>query len=112
MPRRRSSRSRTSGWWGTCSRCCQRLKWRFESSGSGSSASTAFANGYLSMRILLLGTYDTGKPRIRILRDGLRGPPAVELQENHSSELDGIVDNSTIQGLVHRIVIITRWVWA
>src|SRR3546814_17868266 len=97
MPRRRSSRSRTSGWWGTCSRCCQRLKWRFESSGSGSSASTAFANGYLSMRILLWGTYDTGKPRIRILRDGLRGNPEVELQEIHASVWEGIEEKSKIK---------------
>src|SRR3546814_693269 len=61
------------------------------------------------MRILLWGTYDTGKPRIRILRDGLRGTPEVELQEIHASVWEGIEDKSQIKGLVHRIRILTRW---
>src|SRR3546814_16454827 len=61
------------------------------------------------MRILLWGTYDTGKPRIRILRDGLRGTPEVELQEIHASVWEGIEDKSQIKGLVHRLRILTRW---
>jgi glycosyltransferase involved in cell wall biosynthesis len=61
------------------------------------------------MRILLWGTYDTGKPRIRILREGLRGTPGIELQEIHASVWEGIEDKSQVKGLARRIRIMARW---
>lgn len=61
------------------------------------------------MRILLWGTYDTGKPRIRILREGLRGTPGIELQEIHASVWEGIEDKSQVKGLAHRVGILARW---
>lgn len=61
------------------------------------------------MRILLWGTYDTGKPRIRILRDGLRGVPGIELQEIHASVWEGIEDKSQVKGLARRAGILGRW---
>lgn len=64
------------------------------------------------MRILLWGTYDTGKPRIRILRDGLREAPGVELQEIHASLWEGIEDKSQISGFGHRIRLLARWLLA
>lgn len=61
------------------------------------------------MRILLWGTYDTGKPRIRILRDGLRAMPGIELREIHARVWEGIEDKSQIVGVGHRIRILFRW---
>jgi len=64
------------------------------------------------MRILLWGTYDTGKPRIRILRNGLREMPGVELQEIHASVWEGIEDKSQIAEFGHRIRLLSRWLLA
>lgn len=61
------------------------------------------------MHILLWGTYDTGKPRIRILREGLRNTPGIKLQEIHASVWEGIEDKSQVQGLARRIRILARW---
>lgn len=61
------------------------------------------------MRILLWGTYDTGKPRIRILRDGLRDAPGVELREIHASVWEGIEDKSQVRGVGRRLRLLARW---
>lgn len=49
------------------------------------------------MKIVLWGTYDTGKPRIRILRDGLRAV-GVEVTEIHENIWGDISDKSTLRG--------------
>jgi glycosyltransferase involved in cell wall biosynthesis len=48
------------------------------------------------MRIVLWGTYDTDKPRIRILRDGLRSL-GIEVIEIHTSIWEDIRDKSTLR---------------
>lgn len=48
-----------------------------------------------AMRIVLWGTYDTGKPRIRILREGLRATGA-EVIELHAEVWANIADKSQI----------------
>lgn len=50
------------------------------------------------MKIVLWGTYDTGKPRIRILRDGLRAR-GVEITEIHMGVWDDISDKSALRGI-------------
>ncbi|MDE2271146.1 MAG: glycosyltransferase [Xanthomonadaceae bacterium] len=49
------------------------------------------------MKILLWGTYDTGKPRIRILRDGLRAS-GVDIEEIHEDIWGKISDKSSVRG--------------
>jgi glycosyltransferase involved in cell wall biosynthesis len=50
-----------------------------------------------NMKIVLWGTYDTGKPRIRILRDGLRAA-GVEVAEIHTDIWDDVGDKSDLRG--------------
>jgi glycosyltransferase involved in cell wall biosynthesis len=49
------------------------------------------------MKIVLWGTYDTGKPRIRILREGLRAL-GVEVTEIHKDVWGDIGDKSAMRG--------------
>lgn len=49
------------------------------------------------MKIVLWGTYDVGKPRIRILRDGLRALD-VEITEIHKDVWGDIGDKSAVRG--------------
>lgn len=50
------------------------------------------------MKIVLWGTYDTGKPRIRILRDGLR-TAGVDVTEIHENVWGDVSDKSTLRGV-------------
>ena len=52
------------------------------------------------MKIVLWGTYDTGKPRIRILRDGMRAL-GIEVHEIHAGIWEDIGDKSSLRG-VHK----------
>ena len=61
-----------------------------------------------TMRILCWGTYDTGKPRARILLDGLRST-GVEVEECHADIWHGVTDKSQIRGFRHRLSIGLRW---
>lgn len=63
------------------------------------------------MRILLWGTYDTGKPRVRILRDGLHAS-GVELEQIHTRVWEGIEDKSQVSGIGQRIGLLVRWLCA
>lgn len=63
------------------------------------------------MRILCWGTYDTSKPRARILIDGLRRN-GVEVIEHHADIWGGVVDKSQIRGLGQRLSIVLRWIFA
>jgi glycosyltransferase involved in cell wall biosynthesis len=60
------------------------------------------------VRILCWGTYDTSKPRARLLLKGLRLAGA-EVNECHVDIWQGVVDKSQVQGLRQRLGIATRW---
>jgi len=63
------------------------------------------------MRVLIWGTYDTGKPRIRILREGLRAN-GVDVRELHAHVWEGIDDKSQVRGLGAKLRIMLRWLLA
>jgi glycosyltransferase involved in cell wall biosynthesis len=60
------------------------------------------------VRILCWGTYDTGKPRTRLLLRGLRLAGA-KVDECHADIWRGVVDKSQIRGLNQRLGIAARW---
>lgn len=61
-----------------------------------------------SMLVLCWGTYDEGKPRWRILRDGLRAAGATVL-ELHASVWEGIDDKTQVHGRGRRLRLLARW---
>lgn len=63
------------------------------------------------MRILCWGTYDTTKPRARILLDGLR-QCGVTVDECHAHIWRDIEDKSQVKGWGKRLGILTRWLLA
>lgn len=63
------------------------------------------------MRIVFWGTYDTGKPRTRILREGLREAGA-EVEEIHRDIWGGIEDKSQLRGIGRIVLIALRWLLA
>lgn len=60
------------------------------------------------MRVVLWGTYDTGKPRVRILRRGLM-ENGVDLIECHHEIWGGIEDKSQLKGGWRKLAILGRW---
>jgi glycosyltransferase involved in cell wall biosynthesis len=70
---------------------------------SGSSVSNARV-----LRVLCWGTYDTSKPRTRILRDGLRVGGAT-VQECHAPVWEGVEDKSQVTGSLRRLALLVRW---
>lgn len=60
------------------------------------------------MRILLWGTYDTSKPRARILHAGMRAA-GIEVQEIHATVWEGIEDKSQLKGWGTRLLLLCRW---
>ncbi|MQR01308.1 glycosyltransferase [Glaciimonas soli] len=60
------------------------------------------------MKIVLWGTYDTGKPRVRLLREGLRRN-GFELIECHANVWEGIEDKSQISGGHQKLGLLLRW---
>lgn len=63
------------------------------------------------MRILLWGTYDTGKPRVRILRDGLQKNGFI-IEEIHAPVWAGVEDKSQLRGFLPRLGRALRWIAA
>ena len=63
------------------------------------------------MRILCWGTYDTSKPRTRLLLEGLRLAGA-EVIECRADIWRGVVDKSQVRGLRQRLGIMVRWLLA
>lgn len=63
------------------------------------------------MHILLWGTYDTGKPRVRILREGLRNK-GFTVQQVHAAVWTGIEDKSQLRGFFPRLGRALRWATA
>lgn len=63
------------------------------------------------MRILCWGTYDTSKPRARILIEGLRRN-GIEVIERRADIWSGVVDKSQLTGVGRRLSILLRWLLA
>ncbi|OOG54175.1 hypothetical protein B0E47_13515 [Rhodanobacter sp. B05] len=63
------------------------------------------------MRILCWGTYDTSKPRTRLLLEGLRLAGA-EVIECRADIWRGVVDKSQVRGLRQRLGIMVCWLLA
>jgi len=63
------------------------------------------------MRVLLWGTYDTGKPRIRILCAGMLAV-GIDLEEIHSSVWEGVEDKSQVKKMSFRLRLLARWLLA
>lgn len=60
------------------------------------------------MRVVLWGTYDTGKPRVRIIRRGLR-ENGFQVVECHCEVWDGVDDKSRLRGWLPRLAFFVRW---
>lgn len=63
------------------------------------------------MRILVWGTYDRGKPRIRILCNGMRAV-GIHVNEIHANIWAGVEDKSQVTGLGARLRLLGRWIFA
>ncbi len=63
------------------------------------------------MRVVLWGTYDLGKPRVRILLRGLR-EIGVEVTECHREVWGGVEDKSQVKGWRYRVALALRWMTA
>lgn len=59
-------------------------------------------------RLTVWGTYDLGKPRVRILLDGARRA-GLEVTECHGDVWSGVEDKSTVSGLRRRLGFALRW---
>jgi len=59
------------------------------------------------MRVVYWGTYDTGKPRNRIMISGLR-ENGVEVIECHAEVWMGIEDKSQVSGWPKRLRLLSR----
>jgi glycosyltransferase involved in cell wall biosynthesis len=60
------------------------------------------------MDVLFWGTYDTGKPRTRILRQGLLSA-GVRVRECHAAVWEGVEDKSQVRGPLRRVRLALRW---
>lgn len=60
------------------------------------------------LRVVFWGTYDTGKPRVRILLRGLR-ENGVEVIECHSEVWEGVEDKSQVFGWIARFRLLFKW---
>lgn len=63
------------------------------------------------MRILVWGTYDRGKPRVRILCNGMRAV-GIHVDEIHAKVWAGVEDKSQVKGLGSRLRLLARWTLA
>jgi glycosyltransferase involved in cell wall biosynthesis len=64
-----------------------------------------------SNRLVFWGTYDTGKPRVRLLLTGARRV-GVEVLECHEHVWVGVEDKSQLRGLGRRLQLLKRWLLA
>jgi glycosyltransferase involved in cell wall biosynthesis len=64
-----------------------------------------------SRRLVFWGTYDTGKPRVRLLLAGARAA-GFDVIECHQRVWDGVEDKSQLRGANRRIRLLTRWLVA
>lgn len=63
------------------------------------------------LHLLFWGTYDTGKPRVRLLIDGLRAHDT-QVGECHADVWGGVLDKSQLHGRWQRIAVALRWLGA
>lgn len=63
------------------------------------------------MKLVLLGTYDLGKPRVRLLRDAVRHSD-IDLTEVHRDVWAGIEDKSQLTGFFAKLKLLGRWLLA
>lgn len=63
------------------------------------------------MRIVTWGTYDLGKPRVRIMLQGLRAA-GIEVVECHVDLWSGVEDKSQIKGKWSKLKFVLRWLAA
>jgi glycosyltransferase involved in cell wall biosynthesis len=63
------------------------------------------------MKVVALGTYDIGKPRMRILLRGLK-ENGIEVTPCHESVWDGIEDKSQFKGVGNKFVLFLRFLLA
>lgn len=63
------------------------------------------------MRVVFWGTYDIGKPRVRILLQGLR-ECGVEVIECHKEVWGGVEDKSQLRGLKRKAGLLFKWLLA
>ncbi|MDX1484461.1 MAG: glycosyltransferase [Alphaproteobacteria bacterium] len=63
------------------------------------------------MRVVFWGTYDEGKPRVRILSRGLRAT-GTEIVEIHADIWSGIEDKGSIDGTGRKLWLLLRWLCA
>ena len=68
-------------------------------------------SGNKAMRVVLLGTYDLGKPRTRLLREALRNIDP-DLRELHFSVWHGVEDKSVMSGPGAKLGVMMRLVLA
>jgi glycosyltransferase involved in cell wall biosynthesis len=62
-------------------------------------------------RIVFWGTYDTGKPRVRLLLAGARAA-GFDVLECHQRVWDGVEDKTQLRGMSHAIRLLTKLVGA
>lgn len=85
---------------------------RYSPAMSGTSDSpSAKRQGPRALCVLLWGTYDTGKPRIRILSRGLIDE-GVLLQTIHANIWEGIEDKSQVRGMGTALRILGKALWS
>jgi len=63
------------------------------------------------LRMVIWGTFDLGKPRVRILERGLR-ENGVDVISCHREVWTDIEDKSQISGLAQKVALIFRWLFA
>ncbi len=63
------------------------------------------------MRVVIWGTYDTGKPRTRIMLRGLR-EAGVDVVEIHRDVWHGVEDKGYVSGIARRISLAAKWLAA
>jgi glycosyltransferase involved in cell wall biosynthesis len=64
-----------------------------------------------SVRLVFWGTYDLGKPRVRLLLAGARRA-GFQVLECHQHVWRGVEDKSQLQGVARRFGLMTRWLLA
>ena len=74
-------------------------------------SATRAARGKSPLRVVAWGTYDLGKPRVRILLRGLR-ENGVEVIECHQDVWRGIEDKSQVSGWRERLRLAAHWLLA
>ncbi|APG26983.1 hypothetical protein A7E78_03525 [Syntrophotalea acetylenivorans] len=63
------------------------------------------------MRVVAWGTYDKGKPRVRILLDGLR-QNGIEIVECHADIWNGVEDKACMRKSWKLVPVLLRWIFS